>query len=59
MSGILFRCVSRCRLKLAAYFLSNLISPGMVLKRAGPEEHNDLNLRVSKCVAPFVFGRLH
>ena len=30
-----------------------------VLKRAGPEEHNDLNLRVSKCVAPVVFGRLH
>ena len=40
--GIMFRCVSRCRLKLAASFLSSLISPGMVLKRAGPEEQNEL-----------------
>ena len=47
MYGILFRCVSRCCLKLAASFLSSLISPGMVLKRAGPEEQNELNLRVS------------
>ena len=59
MSEILFRCVSRCLLKLAESFLSSLISPGMMLKRAGPDEQNELNLRVSRCVAPVVLGRLH
>ena len=59
MSEILFTCVSRCLLKLTASFLSSLISPGMMLKRAGPDEQNELNLRVSRCVAPAVLGRLH
>ena len=59
MSEILFRCVSRCRLKLVASFFSSLIcliSPGMVLKRVGPEEQNELNLRASRCVALVVLG---
>ena len=43
--------MSRCLLKLIASFLSSLISPGMMLKRAGPDEQNELNLRVSRCVA--------
>ena len=33
-----------------------LISPGMVLKRVGPEEQNELNLRASRCVALVVLG---
>ena len=59
VSGIRFRCLSKCRMKLAASFLSSFMSPGMVLKRAGPEEQNELNFRVSNCVAPVVFKRLH
>ena len=30
--------------------MSSLISPGIMLKRAGPDEQNELNLRVSSCV---------
>ena len=41
----------------SSIFLSSLI--GMMLKRAGPDEQNELNLRVSRCVAPVVSGRLH
>ena len=47
VSEILFRCVSRCLLKLAVHLfclVCCLISLGMMLKRAGPDDQNELNL---------------